>query len=397
MQRNERAIKNASLKVSVIATALWSGVIAVLLSDIVKAYSLVGTQVGLASSMFSTGALVALLASIGLQSKFQKSHMILVCGLLCSAMLLVQGIPLPFPLFLGACMLMGMGHGAADSCQSSLLADWNPDNATKQMGALHGIFGIGGVVTPLFLQSLLRFFPWRTVYVIVGVLCVALIGQFGFVTRRTDGGDSSARHADPKLTAQAMKSYLGNQRFRMLLLCLFFGAAAQNGILVWTIRYVSVFLNDPGMAALCLSIFWIASTISRFGSPMLPLRPALVIALGALASAAVWGIAIGISRPLGVCVAAAVVGLVSGSCIPMCLSIGAAIFPQATGFSTSVLMIFKTTAQILSPIVLAFVMSLGTMQVGMYITSLFFLLNGVFALLMLKQGKQSAPGKEETP
>jgi len=94
-----------------------------------------------------------------------------------------------------------------------------------------------------------------------------------------------------------------------------------------------------------------------------------------------------INQSLGICIACGITGLVSGSCIPMSLSEGAAINPEKTGFSTSILMIFKTIGQILSPIAVAFVMSLGSMQTGMYVTSIFFVINGIFAILMISPKK----------
>lgn len=378
---------------SVVATALWSGTLAVLLSDIIDNYSLVGTNEGLMSSMISIGALVALMFTIVFQGRFKKPYIIIACGLLTTGMLVLKGFSMPFIVFLVICFMEGFGHGAVDSTQSAFLADLNHGKTAKHMGALHGIFGIGGVLTPIILHALLKSYEWRTIYMIVGVVCFILIVQFAFVTRYMKNRVSVASRIEQKLTIAGIKEFFSNRTCVFLLLCIFFGAAAQSGIIVWTIRYVSVSLGNPEIAAVCLSIFWVATTISRFGSPLLPLRPSVILASGAFISAITWTIALLVNQPLGMCIATGVTGLVSGSCIPLSLSEGAIMNPDKTGFSTNILMTLKTIGQILSPIIVAFVMSLGSMRTGMYVTSAFFLINGVFAALMIRR-KNSVPALE---
>jgi len=385
MKGRDKKIFNISLKVSVLATALWSGIVAVLLSDIISQYALVGTQEGLMGSMISTGALIALLATIFLQGRLKKTQIIIWGGFLASAVLIIQGIPMPFILFLLACFTMGFGHGAVDSSQSAFLADLNQGDTARHMGALHGIFGIGGMLTPILLHRLLQHFEWRTIYIIAGMICFVLVAQFAVVTRYMGPKVSVASRREPKLTLAGAREFFGSADSVYVLLSIFFGAAAQSGIIIWTIRYVSVSMGSPEIAAICLSIFWITTTISRFGSPMLPMQPSRIVTFGAFIAAVTWAVALLINHPLGMCAASGIAGLVSGSCIPMMLSEGAAINPEKTGFSTSILMICKTIGQIVSPIIVAFVMSLGSMRTGMYVTSVLFVLNGIFAGLMIRK------------
>lgn len=383
--KSDLKIYNFSLKLSVVATALWSGTLAVLLTDIISNYSLEGTSEGLMSSMISIGALAALFASIAFLGRLKKTRNIIFFGFLTSVILVIQGIPMPFTMFLLACFVMGFGHGTVDSYQSSFLADLNRGKTAKHMGALHGIFGVGGVLTPVILHELLKSYEWRTIYMIVGAVCFILIVQFAGVSRYMKPRFIEADRIEPKLTAAGIKEFFGNRYCVLLILAIFFGAAAQSGIIVWTIRYISVSLHSPEVAAVCLSIFWIASTVSRFCSPLLPFQPSRILAFGALISAVVWTAALIINQPLVLCIASGLTGLVSGSCIPLTLSEGAVINPEKTGLSTNILMASKTIGQILSPVAVAFVMSLGSMQTGMYVSSAFFLLNGIFAALMIRK------------
>ena len=385
MLKRDLKIFNISLKVSVIATALWSGILAVLLSDIINNYSLVGTREGLMNSMISMGALTALLVTIVFLGRLKKIHIIIFFGIFTSMMLIVQSAPMPFAVFLLSCFVMGFGYGTADSSQSAFLADLNRGNTAKHMGALHGIFGIGGVLTPIVLHELLKSFQWRTIYVMVGVVSLILVVQFAVVTRYMRSKVAVASRIEPKLTLAGIKEFFESRYSLYLLLCIFFGAAAQSGIIVWIIRYVSLSINSPEISAICLSIFWVTSTVSRFCSPILPVKPSQTVALGAFISAITWTVAIVINQPIIICIACGITGLASGSCIPMTLSEGAMINPEKTGLSTSILMMSKTVGQILSPIIVAFVMSLGSMQTGMYVTSALFAINGIFAVLIIRK------------
>jgi len=285
MLKRDLKIYNISLKISVIATALWSGTLAVLLTDIINTYSLVGTREGLMSSMISIGALTALVIIIFFNGKLKKAQILIVCGVLTSVVLITQGISMPFAMFLVACFVMGFGHGATDSTQSAFLADLNRGNTAKHMGAMHGIFGIGGVLTPILLHELLKRYEWHTIYYIVGITCLILMMQFALVTRFMKEKVSGASRIESKLTAAGIKEFFGSKQSIFLLFTIFFGAAAQSGIIIWTIRYVSVSLDSPDIAAICLSVFWITSTVSRFASPQLPFNPSQVIVFGAFISA----------------------------------------------------------------------------------------------------------------
>ena len=390
MQREIR-IYNLSLKLSILAVALCMGTLAVLLSDIIDTYTLAATQEGLMSSMISAGAFIALITLVLLQGRFKKPSIIIFCGFLAAAMSAVMGIIMPFTVFLICCLFMGFNSGAMDSYLSAFLADLNQAETAKHMGSLHGIFGLGSIVTPIFLHALLERYDWRVIYYVVGGLSFLIVAQFAIVTAVIGPKVRVAERKESKLTLSGLKAFFSEPYMILTLGSIFFGAAAQSGVIIWTIRYVSVFLQNPELAPICLSAFWVTSTISRFGAPQLPLKPNQILAYGALIAGVAWGAALLIDTPWAICIACAIAGLAAGPCIPMSLSEGASVNLQGTGMATSILMIFKTIAQILSPIILALIMSLSSMQTGMFATCIFFFANFVVGFLMIQKKKIAAP------
>ena len=343
-----------SLMVSVVATAIGSGAMGVMLSSIIDAYDLQTAQEGYMSSCISAGALAALLGGILLRGRVSKPAFIFWGGTLMSVMLLLKGTAIPFGVFLAVCTAMGLGMGVMDSFQSAFLADLIPERSAQGLGVLHGIFGVGGFALPL-----------------------ALMLQFGLASRKMAHDRLFAVKLETSGNFSQIRNFIKQPYFFVLLLCIFLGAAAQNGVLVWTVRYVSGTLKSEALAPLCLSLFWIASTVSRVMTPRLPVRPSAVLAAGSALTAAVWTAGIVSENAVMMLICCIIGGLGSGCCIPVLLSEGAAFSPENTGLITSILMIVKTIGQILMPLAVSAIRASIGETAGMLLIAAAFLADAV--------------------
>ena len=366
-----------SLMVSVVATAIGSGAMGVMLSSIIDAYDLQTAQEGYMSSCISAGALAALLGGILLRGRVSKPAFIFWGGTLMSVMLLLKGTAIPFGVFLAVCTAMGLGMGVMDSFQSAFLADLIPERSAQGLGVLHGIFGVGGFALPLALHRLLAGHGWRQVYVMIGLVCLALMLQFGLASRKMAHDRLFAVKLETSGNFSQIRNFIKQPYFFVLLLCIFLGAAAQNGVLVWTVRYVSGTLKSEALAPLCLSLFWIASTVSRVMTPSLPVRPSAVLAAGSALTAAVWTAGIVSENAVMMLICCIIGGLGSGCCIPVLLSEGAAFSPENTGLITSILMIVKTIGQILMPLAVSAIRASTGETAGMLLIAAAFLADAV--------------------
>lgn len=366
-----------SLMVSVVATAIGSGAMGVMLSSIIDAYDLQTAQEGYMSSCISAGALAALLGGILLRGRVSKPAFIFWGGTLMSVMLLLKGTAIPFGVFLAVCTAMGLGMGVMDSFQSAFLADLIPERSAQGLGVLHGIFGVGGFALPLALHRLLAGLGWRQVYVMIGLVCLALMLQFGLASRKMAHDRLFAVKLETSGNFSQIRNFIKQPYFFVLLLCIFLGAAAQNGVLVWTVRYVSGTLKSEALAPLCLSLFWIASTVSRVMTPRLPVRPSAVLAAGSALTAAVWTAGIVSENAVMMLICCIIGGLGSGCCIPVLLSEGAAFSPENTGLITSILMIVKTIGQILMPLAVSAIRASTGETAGMLLIAAAFLADAV--------------------
>lgn len=372
-----------SLMVSAFATAIATGILPILLSEVINTFGVTGIKEGLMSSMVSFGSLAALFLIIFLQKRFSKAYIIIFLGILTSIMLLIQGMAESYYLFLSLCFIMGFGNGGVDTCQSSFLTDLNPKTTLKKMGVLHAIFGLACIINPIIFRKLLSNYSWRTVYLIASILCLIFIIQF-MISTCLNKEIIANLNPGKGLTSGIDLLFFKSKYSVAIAIFIFFGAAAQSGVITWVIRYVTIAFGQKQIATFCLSLYWVFATISRLFSPRIPLKPYEVICLGALISAVVWAGSIASDIPVMMCIASAIVGLTSGSCIPMCLSEGATNNRRNTGFATSFLMIVKTVGQILSPIIISYLMNIFNMKIGLCVTSVFFLMDAVLWIFLRK-------------
>ena len=381
----ERSIYTFSVKLSVFSTAFASGTLSVLLNEVISYFGVSDIKEGLMSSMISTGSLFALLCIILLSGGLKKQYIIIAMGYITATALILQGVVNSYYLFIILCFVMGLGNGAVDTTQSAFLADVNKENTSKHMGTLHGIFGIGSMLIPIILKKMLDVFSWKTIYVLVGLWCFVFITQFAAVTAKLGTSKNGAEKKQRKISIKEFWPFISKNGLLLVAISMFFGAAAQSGVIIWVIRYVSIYLNSATIGTLCLSFYWIACTISRILSPVLPFKPISLVTAGAFVSAITWFFAITINSPYMIMLACVVVGLTSGSCIPMSITQATSMARDNTTLSTSILMFFKTVAQALSPIIVSFIMGICNMQIGMYVTVLFFMINGLVGFCFVKR------------
>ena len=74
----------------------------------------------------------------------------------------------------------------------------------------------------------------------------------------------------------------------VLLLSMILGAMAQNGVVVWVVRYVPSCLKNPGLSPLCLSVFWVTTAVSRVAVPRLRIQPLKFLAYGSVLAGMIW-------------------------------------------------------------------------------------------------------------
>ncbi len=356
----------------------------VLVNEIIDAFSLTGTAQGLSASLMNMGSLIALFVTPLLQGRIRKTKMIVLSGLLQVAALCVAGSAAGFILFATANAVTGIGCGWLDSYANSCIVDLHPQNSTRYLGWLHGLFGVGSLIAPLAIRWILGWSNWRGVYFAFAGVMLLSVGCIAFTSRKVENTGALSNTQESRLTLKEVGAYLAVKRNVLLLLTTVMTNMVQTGLTCWIARYMFLAYGEVALGATCLTLFWIAATASRFVMPRLKLRPLTIVMVGAFCATVLLSGGILSGSATVMCVAVCLCGFVTGPFMPMLIAECATGYQGKTTLTTSLMMIVGGVARLAVPLLTASVTSAVSATAGMLVPAAFAVLAGVLSLAALR-------------
>lgn len=356
----------------------------VLVNEIIDAFSLAGTAQGLSASLMNMGSLIALFVTPLLQGRIRKTKMIVLSGLLQVAALCVAGSAAGFILFATANAVTGIGCGWLDTYANSCIVDLHPQNSTRYLGWLHGIFGVGSLIAPLAIRWILGWSNWRGVYFAFAGVMLLSVGCIAFTSRKVENTGALSNTQESRLTLKEVGAYLTVKRNVLLLLTTVMTNMVQTGLTCWIARYMFLAYGEVALGATCLTLFWIAATASRFVMPRLKLRPLTIVMVGAFCATVLLSGGILSGSATVMCVAVCLCGFVTGPFMPMLIAECATGYQGKTTLTTSLMMIVGGVARLAVPLLTASVTSAVSATAGMLVPAAFAVLAGVLSLAALR-------------
>lgn len=356
----------------------------VLVNEIIDAFSLTGTAQGLSASLMNMGSLIALFVTPLLQGRIRKTKMIVLSGLLQVAALCVAGSAAGFILFATANAVTGIGCGWLDTYANSCIVDLHPQNSTRYLGWLHGLFGVGSLIAPLAIRWILGWSNWRGVYFAFAGVMLLSVGCIAFTSRKVENTGALSNTQESRLTLKEVGAYLTVKRNVLLLLTTVMTNMVQTGLTCWIARYMFLAYGEVALGATCLTLFWIAATASRFVMPRLKLRPLTIVMVGAFCATVLLSGGILSGSATVMCVAVCLCGFVTGPFMPMLIAECATGYQGKTTLTTSLMMIVGGVARLAVPLLTASVTSAVSATAGMLVPAAFAVLAGVLSLAALR-------------
>lgn len=356
----------------------------VLVNEIIDAFSLTGTAQGLSASLMNMGSLIALFVTPLLQGRIRKTKMIVLSGLLQVAALCVAGSAAGFILFATANAVTGIGCGWLDTYANSCIVDLHPQNSTRYLGWLHGLFGVGSLIAPLAIRWILGWSNWRGVYFAFAGVMLLSVGCIAFTSRKVENTGALSNIQESRLTLKEVGAYLTVKRNVLLLLTTVMTNMVQTGLTCWIARYMFLAYGEVALGATCLTLFWIAATASRFVMPRLKLRPLTIVKVGAFCATVLLSGGILSGSATVMCVAVCLCGFVTGPFMPMLIAECATGYQGKTTLTTSLMMIVGGVARLAVPLLTASVTSAVSATAGMLVPAAFAVLAGVLSLAALR-------------
>lgn len=356
----------------------------VLVNEIIDAFSLTGTAQGLSASLMNMGSLIALFVTPLLQGRIRKTKMIVLSGLLQVAALCVAGSAAGFILFATANAVTGIGCGWLDTYANSCIVDLHPQNSTRYLGWLHGLFGVGSLIAPLAIRWILGWSNWRGVYFAFAGVMLLSVGCIAFTSQKVENTGALSNTQESRLTLKEVGAYLTVKRNVLLLLTTVMTNMVQTGLTCWIARYMFLAYGEVALGATCLTLFWIAATASRFVMPRLKLRPLTIVMVGAFCATVLLSGGILSGSATVMCVAVCLCGFVTGPFMPMLIAECATGYQGKTTLTTSLMMIVGGVARLAVPLLTASVTSAVSATAGMLVPAAFAVLAGVLSLAALR-------------
>lgn len=383
---NSRVIRSITIAIlsALFAYGFVGSISNVLVNEIIDAFSLTGTAQGLSASLMNMGSLIALFVTPLLQGRIRKTKMIVLSGLLQVAALCIAGSAAGFILFATANAVTGIGCGWLDTYANSCIVDLHPQNSTRYLGWLHGLFGVGSLIAPLAIRWILGWSNWRGVYFAFAGVMLLSVGCIAFTSRKVENTGALSNTQESRLTLKEVGAYLAVKRNVLLLLTTVMTNMVQTGLTCWIARYMFLAYGEVALGATCLTLFWIAATASRFVMPRLKLRPLTIVMVGAFCATVLLSGGILSGSATVMCVAVCLCGFVTGPFMPMLIAECATGYQGKTTLTTSLMMIVGGVARLAVPLLTASVTSAVSATAGMLVPAAFAVLAGVLSLAALR-------------
>lgn len=294
----------------------------ILLSSFINAFSLESAWQGAPNAAANIGILVSMLLAVPIASRIGKPSLF-VCGLVFMAITLALAGAAPSAFWLvAAYLLMGLAFGSMDTTASSIVADLHRGKrAAILMGALHALYGLGGILVPIFVAAAMGAgATWR-------VVLWGLSGVSGLVGLACAVSFSRARKAMPSvatppntLSIAELKLFARGKGNLLIVLCAGLYCAHQCTLCLWVSRIVEVAYGNLALGTAALSLFWVGTVLSRIIVPLIKLPAIRYLRWGMLLSAVALGLGIAAGSAVSICAASAAVGLFNGAVLPMGLT-----------------------------------------------------------------------------
>lgn len=350
---SRRALKilTLSLLLIVCGYSMSFNILSNTMDPLIGEFQLTGAAQGLMTSMMNLGSMIPLLILPLLQGRVSKNWLILGASVLQVLMLLLTGFSANFGMLLTACVLLGAGNNFTDSCVNSYMVDLHPENSAGCLGLLHGFYGIGGLLTPILVSFILERSGWRPSYYAAAAIFAAICVLFAIVGIRSRSGAGTAESTkESPFTAAMLADYLRTPRNLFFLAAAALYAAAQIGLLGWVVRYTSVQFNDPQTGSMCLTAYWVCTTVCRLVTPRLPFKPGKMLVVGGLSACVFHVIGILSGSAVGMLIASGIIGLTSGQWIPVMISEATRGNEDRTSLITSGIFLVMGLARMLIPL-----------------------------------------------
>jgi len=359
-----------------------------LLTDFIDHYSLESSTQGFMSAFQSAGNIVALLMVVFFIGKVRKINVITLSAFLIPAVFFVLGQKPMFVLLLICYCVYGVAFGFLDSLTSSIMVDLYTEKASGYMNVLHGVYGIGGFLGPIFMKYLGGAgLEWDRILFVLCAMSAAAALLYSAAAYPSYKDKETLTENASGVTRSDVLDFFRKGKKKVLLLCALLYGAHQIGITVWMTRYISEYLSSPAYGPLALSLFWLGIAVSRLLVSRFDFDPVKVVIVGHILSGL--AVAVGVFSGSGIIMMACcgVAGFFEGSVLPMTLYLSCSWTSANTALGSSMILFAHYIGFVFTSPLIGFAISAVGVTFGMMIPAISSFAAAILAVALVGRGR----------
>lgn len=388
MTKKKRIMAAAAMIASMVFLAAFSGLNSILLTNIIDAFSLSGSEKGCVNTAMSIGSVIALLGSFFIVGRVSKTKLLAaVTGLCGLALIVLKWIP-GLAVFLLIWCFIGIFTVLIDTLSSAVMANlYTGPLATKMMCSLHLCYSGACVLFPVLYNGMLKNgADWKDAYLVTGIIGLAFFVFILFAVRGIDSGGSEKAPAvhEKKITGSDILHMIKTGNMPGYLLAMFCIGLYMSGM-GWTTRYISETLGS-NLGGLASSFIFFGVMVCRLITTFFTIDTVKYLKLYGLVAGAALLIAIPIQNPVVMSIAICFCGFCYGASIPCVISSGTQEFPENTLLVTTIMGCTKNIASAISSPIMGAIETAFNLHVGMAACAVSLILASLCAF-MIKEKK----------
>jgi len=364
------------------------------LPAMIEGFRLTLGRAALVFPAMSAGSLVAVLVGGTLSDRIGRKSPIILGSTILSLSYILIGTAGSWTIVLAAFLASSVGHGFVNPCVNALISDVNPGRRGAAFNALHGIYGLGGLLGPVVTGGfLVTTWGWRPLFWITGIIWLIYSTFVSLLT-----------FPAPRLQADTVKGHL--PKMGIVVVALASIAFIYNGTAWALIGWINTYIQQAEilptiLSAGIVSLFYVTLTAgrflwSRYADSLGHVRVILICATG---SAIAYPWVIWTSSPLTVTLGVITSGLFFSGLYPTALACATNRWPHLAGTVSGAMSIAMTLGKMLVPWITGIIAQVTGLKTGLRCNYVLLLLLVADAVLILRNQHRFMPapaGPQET-
>ncbi|MDY3249942.1 MAG: MFS transporter [Candidatus Choladocola sp.] len=327
--------------------AVGTSVLGTFMIDLLNDFGLGVSDGGIFSVLYYTGCLLGVVISSFLLKYLKNSTWIVITyGIYVFGMIAVGNTD-TLTAYLILLLIIGSATKFLDLAINTEISVCYEKNKGFYINILHGCFGAGSFIGPLFAARFLGFLPkWQWIYGFIGCICGMLLIVFMITGKKVEVEKSGTRQNGMNF------AILKKSEILCLILALFFYCGHQSGISTWVPLFLRYQYDAGSFLASCgVSVFWICLVISRISCAKLSVwfGEETILTVGMVLAIIFHLSGVLVPNILFAILGYGGAGLFAGAAIPLILTIGYRECPENQGTVSVILFLSISAGQIVFP------------------------------------------------